>query len=84
MSSGHSAHLIAPHGGTLASTPASLAPLGYEVVNLGADAPTPLLEVLRFVEACVGRPVRVEHLPRHPPRAVPPSRHIRCDPRRWL
>ena len=47
-------------------TVAGLAPLGYEVVNLGAGAPTPLLEVLRFVEACVGRRARVEHLPRHP------------------
>ena len=47
-------------------TVAGLAPVGYEVVNLGAGAPVPLLEVLRFVEACVGRPARVEHRPPHP------------------
>ena len=49
-------------GGTVAG----LAPVGYEVVNLGAGAPVPLLEVLRFVEACVGRPARVERRPPHP------------------
>ncbi len=47
-------------------TVAGLAPLGYEVVNLGAGAPAPLLEVLRFVEASVGRTARVEHGPPHP------------------
>ncbi len=47
-------------------TVAGLAPLGYEVVNLGAGAPAPLLEVLRFVEARVGRTARVEHRPAHP------------------
>ena len=47
-------------------TVAGLAPLGYEVVNLGAGAPAPLLEVLRFVEASVGRTARVEHRPAHP------------------
>ena len=47
-------------------TVAGLEPLGYEVVNLGAGAPVPLLEVLRFVEACVGRTARVEHRPPHP------------------
>ena len=46
-------------------TVAGLAPLGYEVVNLGAGVPVPLLEVLRFVEAGVGRPARVERLPPH-------------------
>ena len=47
-------------------TVAGLAPLGYEVVNLGAGSPAPLLDVLRFVEACVGRAARVERLPPHP------------------
>ena len=47
-------------------TVAGLAPLGHEVVNLGAGAPVPLLEVLRFVESCVGRSARVEHRPAHP------------------
>ena len=47
-------------------TVAGLAPLGYEVVNLGAGAPVALLEVLRFVEACVGRPARVVRRPAHP------------------
>ena len=46
-------------------TVAGLAPLGYEVVNLGAGAPVPLVDVLRFVEACVGRAARVEHRPAH-------------------
>lgn len=53
-------------GDVARGTVAGLAPLGYEVVNLGADAPTRLLEVVRFVEACVGRPARVEHRPPHP------------------
>ena len=47
-------------------TVAGLAPLGYEVVNLGAGVPVPLLDVLRFVEAGVGRPARVERRPAHP------------------
>ena len=47
-------------------TVAGLAPLGYEVVNLGAGAPAPLMEVLRFVETCVGKRARVEHRPAHP------------------
>ena len=47
-------------------TVAALAPLGYEVVNLGAGAPAPLLEILRFIEACAGRAARVEHLAPHP------------------
>ena len=47
-------------------TVAGLAPLGFEVVNLGANAPAPLLEVLRFVETCVGRRARVEYRPPHP------------------
>ncbi len=46
-------------------TVAGLAPLGHEVVNLGAGAPVPLLDVLGFVEACVGRRARVEHRPAH-------------------
>ena len=46
-------------------TVAGLAPLGYEVVNLGAGAPVALIEVLRFVEARVGRRARVEHGPPH-------------------
>lgn len=47
-------------------TVAALAPAGYEVFNLGAGAPVPLAEVLRFVETCVGRTARVEHRPPHP------------------
>ena len=46
-------------------TVAGLAPLGHEVVNLGAGAPVPLRDVLGFVEACVGRRARVEHRPAH-------------------
>ena len=46
-------------------TLAGLAPLGYEVVNLGAGTPVPLLDILRFVETCVGRTARVERLPPH-------------------
>ncbi len=47
-------------------TVAGLVPLGYEVLNLGAGAPAPLVEILRFVEARVGRTARVEHRPAHP------------------
>lgn len=47
-------------------TVAGLAPLGCEVVNLGAGAPVPLREVLRFVESRVGRAARVVESPPHP------------------
>ena len=46
-------------------TVAGLAPVGYEVFNLGAGAPVRLTEILRFVEASVGRTARVEHHPPH-------------------
>ncbi len=52
-------------GDAARGTVAGLAPLGYEVVNLGAGVPVPLLDLLRFVEARVGRTARVERLPPH-------------------
>ncbi len=44
-------------------TVAAAAPLGYEVVNLGSDAPVQLREALRMIEDCLGRKARVEYAP---------------------
>jgi nucleoside-diphosphate-sugar epimerase len=47
-------------------TVAALRPLGYDVVNLGSDDPTVVLDVLRHIERLVGATARIEHRPRHP------------------
>lgn len=47
-------------------TIAGLRPLGYEVINLGSDAPVVLTDALRLVEKLVGRPAVLERKPRHP------------------
>lgn len=47
-------------------TIAALRPVGYEVVNLGSDRPVVLMDAIRKIEALVGSPARLEHLPRHP------------------
>lgn len=44
----------------------ALAPAGFEVMNLGSDHPTVVLEVLRHIEKLVGSEARIEHRPRHP------------------
>ncbi|MGD8278240.1 MAG: SDR family NAD(P)-dependent oxidoreductase [Gemmatimonadota bacterium] len=47
-------------------TIAGLAPLGYEVINLGSDQPVPLIEAVRLVEEFSGEQARIENRPRHP------------------
>ena len=46
-------------------TVAGLAPLGYEVINLGSDRPVVLLDFIREVERAVGRNAVVKKLPAH-------------------
>lgn len=47
-------------------TVAALQPLGYEVINLGGDHPTPLRSVIEQIESLLGRPARVEYRPTSP------------------
>ena len=47
-------------------TIAGLQPLGYEVINLGSDRPTKLLDLIQMVEEQVGRKAVLEYQPRHP------------------
>lgn len=47
-------------------TIAALAPVGYEVFNLGCDEPVVLMDAIRLVEDLCGREARLEHVPRHP------------------
>ena len=47
-------------------TVAGLRPLGYEIINLGSDTPTRLMDVIRFIEASAGKPASLEFRPRHP------------------
>jgi len=49
-----------------AGTVAALAPLGYEVVNLGGGGePVPMLDVIRRIGALLGKEPVVRHLPFH-------------------
>lgn len=47
-------------------TVAALKPLGYEILNLGSDRPAPLMDLLRLIEARVGRTAQIEYRPAHP------------------
>ena len=47
-------------------TAAALAPLGYEIVNLGSDRPLKVRDVVAQVEAAVGKKALVEKRPIHP------------------
>ena len=47
-------------------TIAGLRPLGYEVINLGSDAPVKLADLIGLVEELVGRRALLESRPRHP------------------
>ncbi|MCR4414519.1 MAG: GDP-mannose 4,6-dehydratase [Thermoguttaceae bacterium] len=47
-------------------TVAALAPLGYEVINLGGDRPVKLSAVIAHISALVGRPVTIDRRPAHP------------------
>ncbi len=44
----------------------SLRPLGYAILNLGADRPVPLLDFIAHIEHAVGRTARLEFRPAHP------------------
>ena len=46
-------------------TTAAAAPLGFEVINLGSDAPVRLGEALRMVEESLGLKARIRHEPVH-------------------
>ena len=41
-------------------------PGGYRILNLGATATTPLLDLARMIAERLGRPLRVRHLPEQP------------------
>jgi len=47
-------------------TVAALKPLGYEVINLGADRPIVLKEAIELVERLVGRKATIDRKPFHP------------------
>lgn len=47
-------------------TIAGIKPLGYEVINLGSDAPVVLMDALRLVEAAVGKRAQLDFQPQHP------------------
>ena len=49
--------------GTLAALGARTS--GYEVINLGSDAPVVLMDAIRMVEGLVGKQARLEFRPRH-------------------
>jgi nucleoside-diphosphate-sugar epimerase len=44
----------------------ALKPIGYEVINLGSDRPTVLMDAIRLIEELVGKPATFVHAPRHP------------------
>jgi UDP-glucuronate 4-epimerase len=47
-------------------TIAALKPVGYEIVNLGCDGPTVLLDVIHLVERLVGKQANLQFKPAHP------------------
>jgi len=47
-------------------TIAALAPLGYEIINLGSDKPIVLSDAIARVEDCTGRAANIRNQPRHP------------------
>jgi len=47
-------------------TIAGLKPVGYEVINLGSDTPTILMDVIKYIEQKIGQPALFEYQPRHP------------------
>jgi nucleoside-diphosphate-sugar epimerase len=46
-------------------TIAGLKPLGYQVINLGSDAPVIIMDAVRLVERLVNRGANIVHKPRH-------------------
>ena len=47
-------------------TIAGLKPLGYEVINLGSDAPVVLMDMIRLVEELTGKKAQIDYKPVHP------------------
>jgi len=47
-------------------TVAALKPMGYEVINLGADQPIVLNEAIELIECLVGRKAMIDRKPFHP------------------
>jgi nucleoside-diphosphate-sugar epimerase len=47
-------------------TVAGLAPLGYEIINLGSDAPVTVAEMIRLVEEKLGKRANIRYEPSHP------------------
>ena len=47
-------------------TIAGLAPLGYEIINLGGDHPASLRDAIAQIETLVGRPAQLQYHPAHP------------------
>jgi nucleoside-diphosphate-sugar epimerase len=43
-----------------------LKPLGYEIINLGGHETIKMNELIKILEALIGRKAQVEHLPAHP------------------
>jgi len=39
--------------------------VGYDTFNLGSDAPTPLMDVIRHMEQKIGKPAKIEYAERH-------------------
>ncbi len=47
-------------------TVAALAPLGYEIFNLGGDRPHKVMELIQLIERRLGRSAEIEFAPAHP------------------
>jgi UDP-glucuronate 4-epimerase len=47
-------------------TIAGLAPVGYEIINLGSDEPVVLADAIALVEELTGRSAEIHRVPRHP------------------
>lgn len=47
-------------------TVAALAPLGYEIINLGSDEPVVLADTITLIEQLTGREAAIQRQPRHP------------------
>ena len=45
---------------------AALAPLGYEIINLGGDRPIAITDVISIIKDELGRKAKIRHAPRHP------------------
>ncbi len=48
------------------ATVAAVAPLGYEIINVGSDQPVVLIDAIRMIESFTGTPARLTFEPRHP------------------